>query len=298
MNNREPKRPPIDIKELKKREGEDPKKGEITYLEKNRGRGGGTKSKVNLTQLVLAVGLSILVFVLISNFWLTPKKDALVLLENQKLLETQQAGLEGGLDAESNRIDNIISTYATKGELDAVESQIQGFATQSTLDSLKSLVLGQGDDIETLEGRVSSLEASINETVSVGGGSLDYWIEYKSGEPYLHATSIREGVFDIRLTLVPSNPYGLVGEGFNAACKDFYTLFGTRYIPVIIWEDSVWKVSEVSINYGTRHLEKGVEKKGYLDNLPDLPGGFGNYDIFVELLTGTSEPDSVGGDSF
>ena len=92
MQNGREKKPPVNISELKKNQKEEPKQGELTYLEKDRNPGSPTgKGKVNLTQLLLSVGLAVLIVIIVGNFSFASKWDAGVFLDNQILLESHQS---------------------------------------------------------------------------------------------------------------------------------------------------------------------------------------------------------------
>lgn len=275
MNNREQKRPPIDIKELKKGEGEEPQKGPLTYVGKGGSGGvGATKSKMNLTQLILAVGLSILVFVLISNFWLTPKKDALVLLENQQLLETKQAGLAGSLSAESSRIENIIvaqADFAKKSELTGFSNSISSLG--SKVSSLESTVGGYDSRIEDLEA------ASLNQTESIealeeGGGIVGGGFDYFLLDNYLHVRVSGDGFYRFKFTLIESAAL----EGFiSDDVLEYYT-----------------KSHELS---GGDWTFKNLNRMRWTLEDEEL-GNLSDYDVYVELLIGNVEEVENGGDSW
>lgn len=305
MQNGREKKVPINIKDLKKEQGQEKhEKGEISYLGKSEGGGGkgpttSSKAKLNYTQLAIAVGLSVLIAVIIGNFFYASQDDALTLLDNQILLETNQAETNADLATESGRIENIIANYATKSELSgyATTSQLEGLATASALDSLKSLVLGHGSGITSLESltedhetRITELEASVNGTTVIGGGSYDYYLTSNEGDPWLHVRSSRSGLFNFRLTLVPEDPVVFM------SIVDVYDACGT-YTPEVIKVGTEWKVLRLSYLYGTRSLDANEWKEGPLLALPSYPFS-GDYDVFIELLPGTASEDSGGHGGF
>jgi len=285
MQNGREKKPPVNIKELKNQQGqEEHKPGELTYIEGNK-KGPTTssgKAKLNYTQLAIAVGLSVLIAVIIGNFFYTSKDDALTLLDNQVLLEENQQDIRRDLNSETGRVENIIANYATKSELSSVESQIQGFATQSALDSLKNLVTGHESDITSLESttddhedRITELEASVNGTTVInnGGGSFDYYLDGNS----LNVKVSRGGIYRFKFTLIDK---GLsIDEGFiHADVLEYYT--------------------------GSHELEGGEWSGGNLNKVKyalgdlSLDDNLNSYDIYVEILVGNAEEVEENGGSW
>jgi len=256
VNNRI-KKPPVNISELKEGEPkEEAKKGPLNYVE-NKTSAGTPKSKLNLTQLILAVGLSIVLFFVISQFTLTSKGDAMTLLDNQKLLESKVSGVEKSIGDETGRIDNIINTqagYATKSEL-------SGLATQGALDSLRELITGYGNSITSLEFGLSSLEGRIealesNNSTVVGEGAFDYWIS----DSRFYVEVSRDGLYGFKFTLVKD-------QGLSPDVLVYYTrsynLSGERD----------WSLSNI-----IEAFEEGLEVGTYIED----------YELYVEILVGTS----------
>jgi len=267
MQNGREKKPPVNISELKNKQKEEAKQGGLSYLEGDKTPPGssGSKGKVNLTQLLLSVGLAVLIVIIVGNFTFASKGDASVLLDNQILLESNQAKTAADLKTESGKIDNVIANYATKSELSAVSSQIQGFATQSALDSLKNLILGQGTDIESLEDRLADLEEAINNTIPVvGGGGLSYYI---SGNQ-LYVRVDKTSYCRFKFTLVDES---VEEYGFG---DDLYIL--EYYTKSYLLEGGEW------IHKSLNSLRDALDDK-YSDELE-------NYDVSVELLVGSTEP--------
>lgn len=230
MNNR-PKKPPVNINDLNTEgagQKEEHTPGPLHYVE-NKTSSGAPKSKLNLTQLVLAVGLSIVLSFVIAQFTLTSKGDAITLLENQRLLESRVGGVETDIDTESGRIDNVINAQAGY----ATRSELAGLATTGALDTLRNLVTGYGSSITSLgsqytnlDNRVKALEEAINGTAPiVGGGSFDYRLTHTSvmGNYTLSVRPSKSGEFRLRITL---GAYGF-SSGFSnytsANVKEYYT---------------------------------------------------------------------------
>ena len=272
MENGRQKKPPVNINEIKKEQGtEKHEKGEIKYLGGNREGGPqvGTKQKVNLTQLALGVGLSVLLAFLIMSFNFASKDDALTLLDNQRLLESNQVELEGDLAAESGRIENIIATqadYAKKSDLSGFASKSDLTGLSNTIGSLGSVVTSLGDDYEDLDTRVSELEengVAYNSTHTIGS-SFDYYLDGNE----LNVRVERDGIYRFRFTLIDKD---LDGEGF-------------------IGED-------VLVYYTDSHeLAGGEWEEGDLDNILDAlkedvdeNAKLSDYDIYVEILVGNAE---------
>lgn len=285
--NNKVKKPPILVSELNKDPGTEPKKGGLTYVDqgKNNSGGGGTpgKPKMNLTQLILAVGLSILIFVLISNFWLTPKKDATILLENQKLLETNQAALtttvasfDSKLNTDSGRIENLISSqanYATRAEVTgfAKTTDLAGYATASSLQGLSSSITELLGRLTGYDTRITSLENKVNNLTGgnstiVGGSSYCYLIESTNGYK-LVAKSNLSGYFIARVTLVLDTPEVLLYE----IGPDRSFIENSAYV------DSEWRTVSITFYTGEFKLTVGIEK--------------GTLEIPLEL---SSEVESIG----
>lgn len=257
MSSERIKKPPVNISEVgeKKKEAQ---QGDLTYLGKKKEDGGGattSKAKINYTQLVIAIGASILLFFVISSFTLASKSDAVTLLDNQRLLETTQVGLEGRLTTETGRIENIIAAQANYAQ----KSELAGFAQVSDLDSLSSAISsirGRLNSIESLadgyEERIVALEEG-----TIGGNftanSLDYYISDSS----LNVRVSRTGYYIIEFTLVPKTEHGY-STNMTLEVLDYYT---NSYE----LEGGVW-------------ISKGLPG-GLSPYLPD-------YNVYVSLLPG------------
>jgi hypothetical protein len=259
MNSDRIKKPPISISELKRGGKDEAQKGTLSYVEKNsEGGSPASKSKVNLTQLVLAVGLSILLFFVISNFMLASKKDAETLLSNQKILETSQATLQSNLATQTGRIENVISSQATQ------DTQLTSLS--SSLSNLVNQIAGFDSDITSLEGRVSDLEDEVaalgNQTAEVVG-SFDYYFT----EDRIYYKVSKEGNYRFRFTLV-----GVEEEGTSGFTSDgFNTL--TYYSA-----NKELDVSGAYKSFGLGNLKDALKEE-------DL-GVLSDYNIYVELLEG------------
>ena len=242
------KKPPISISELKNQGKPEPQKGNLSYVE-NRGNLGGTpsKSKVNLTQLALAVGLSILLFFVISNFMLASKKDATTLLDNQRVLETQQQATQGDLATQKGRIENVISSQATQ------DTQLASLS--SSLNDLVNRISGFGSSIESLGGRVTTLEDRVtalgNQTAL--GGALDYYFT----EDRFYVKVSKEGNYRFRFTLMAeedSYDFGFIDDvltyyskNVELTASETYRSFGLTNLKTALSEFNQMKLSDYYI---------------------------------------------------
>ena len=256
--NGEQKKPPISITELNNKDkGSGHEQGSLSYVEPNHRPGNpGTKPKMNLTQLVIAVGLSVLLFFVISNFMLASKKDAQTLLSNQKVLETQQTATQSGLATQTSRIENIISSQATQdtkiASLESTWSTILG-----RLTGAESSIVSLDTRMDTLWGNVTVLENLIAE--GVGGGVVDYYI----ADGKLWVSPSRTGYYRLQFTLVPKSSSGFIVNTTAHGTLEYYTKSYSLY-------EDVW-----------------ISKP-----LPSVIGPYlKGYDLYVEVLVGTSEPD-------
>lgn len=283
--NRE-RKPPISISEVKNGGKPEPQKGSLSYVEKPSSGDDGpptrSKGKVNYTQLVIAVGLSVLAFLIISNFTLASKSDALALLDNQILLEGKQIGLEGsiastqsGLATESQRIENLISTQAT------YDSQLSGIS--GTLGTLGGKITGAESAIASLKIRVTELEDAELEYPIVN--SLDYYLTRSPGGYKLHVTSSVSGIFISRITLVYTTPYSIAGASINEAMKTFRDEIGDDrdFVGSFRWTGSEWEVLSISFYTGGFSLDAGEKD---IFNV-SFEGPEGGYVAYVEVLPGT-----------
>ena len=175
------KKPPIDISELRKEEsgeGEEPKQGSLSYVENGRpkrGNPGGDLKKFNLPQILISAVISLLLILVMSSMFSASKKDALVLVENQKELEDRIIALDEKYSGGFGRLDTVINTmgeyakrselvnyattdsvstpdlssYITKDELPA-QVDLSGYTKKSDLDVL-------AEDIEDLSLEVARL---------------------------------------------------------------------------------------------------------------------------------------------
>lgn len=291
--NRE-RKPPISISEMKNGGKPPPQPGNLTYVETPNPGGGGEgerpvarsfKGKMNYTQLLIAVGLSVLAFLVISNFTLASKGDARILLDNQVLLESTQValegsviGLQGNLSSESQRIENLISTQAT------YDSQLSGLS--NTLSSLGSKITGVESSIASLDTRVGALEDAEPEYPVVN--SLDYYLTEVSGDCKLHVTSSMDGIFIARVTLVYEDPYP-IGDAWayiDDALWAFYQNIGTSRVfspELRLTNAGQWEVT--SISFYTRGFDLKAEEAETKSILFYVPKG--GYITYVEVLPGT-----------
>jgi hypothetical protein len=164
-----------------------------------RGLGGGKAHSFTMT--ALAVGISLLLAFLL----FTPKSSATTLLANQRYLEGRVNAANANLTQANARIDNIISSYATK-----------------------AFVLDNSVTLETLEGYVTL--AQLNEATSDMEG---YWLVNST----LYAKS-RPGTYMARISLIYPTPYGLNATSPEEASdyfagnwtgQDFVPEFGPTY---------------------------------------------------------------------
>lgn len=311
--NGEKKKPPISITELNKKNSEEHQQGALSYVDPGKNNRGGPvstgKSKINITQLVLAIGLSVLIFVLISNFWLSSKKDATTLLNNQQILETKQNSIQTTVTQDSGRIDNVIANYATVASLAgyAKTSDLSGYQTQLTgLSNSISDVLSRLTSYDT---RITSLETQVNAlNQTAGGGSgLTYYLTESGGVYRLRVTSSKSGLFSARMTLIASSNY-IVGDlttSINDATKEFYdSIDGTKnvapirsYIPTFQWTDEGWKLLSISFYTKSFNLEAN-EELSTLIYIKGLPTYYSTYTGYVEVLPGfvlgEEEEESLG----
>jgi len=118
-------RPPTEIVKKNPRTGPSqgaPKKGKLSYLKGGRGGGGVGEGIVGLSKgkIFTFVALAVLISVTLSLLIFTLKRDGNTLLVNQMILEESVSGVVTAQETDSGRIDNIITNYATKDELEAL----------------------------------------------------------------------------------------------------------------------------------------------------------------------------------
>ena len=249
------KKPPINISELK-REEEPSGKGPLSYV------GGGEKKsigkesgKVNYTQVVISIVLSVLLALVLITTMSASKKDALVLLDNQRELETRITTLDGGVSSEIKRIDSIVNTM---GEY-AKRSELTGYVSEATVSSLASQVNGLSSELAKLQSavsakllesdsslktQISTLEAKItalatqladantritNLKSEVGTNltkGIDVTLVSITGGVRVTAQSTIDRTLAFRVTLYPAPTYyvGDAGVSINDATKAFYGL--------------------------------------------------------------------------
>lgn len=192
-------RPPLSIKELQKKvaEREEPKQGELTYVNQNKEVNWGNKGKVVGSKSkgqnrILNLVIPIFVSVILAAFMLiqfAPSKNNFIILSSEvgnlsgglTSIDTQIRGQTLRLDelvTKTNNVINSMGTYSSKAEVEesilGVKGEMSGL--RSTLDfmegrvnlltpadttSLSYLVGNLKTRVETLEGSYSTLSSRV-----------------------------------------------------------------------------------------------------------------------------------------
>jgi len=282
------KKPPIDIRELNKKETPEPKPGPLSYVssEVPKGKGG----KPNYLQIALSVGLSVMVLFILSTFMFLGKKDGLTLLDNQKLLEEKVESISSRISENSNRIDNIIGAYATRSEVDTLKGEVD--ATKSEFDTLKSEVDTLPGEVDTklgsfkdeFRGEIEALLAEWEEEKKTPSSTLDYYLTEDKTGYYLHIESSRDGAFIGRVVMIYTSPpiVGEAGYSINDAMKAYYGDYSEDTIPTIRFKDGKWEVIQVSFYTDSFKLEAGKARKLEVTFPSELPSA--DYGVYIEVL--------------
>ena len=146
---RKERKPPISVNEL--REEEEPRRGSLTYM------GSPTPNKMkggtNYTQIFISVVLSALLAFLLITSMASSKKDAGVLLDNQRGLEAKIASLEGKVASETARVEAVVGTQSEYVKT----SQLSGYVTSSSIDPLRDLPT----QLASLDAKLTALDTKI-----------------------------------------------------------------------------------------------------------------------------------------
>ena len=280
MNNRE-KKPPISINDIGRENEPKAEKGALSYTGATKPpsevvqEAPKTKGKINYTQLLIAVGMSVLLVLILGNFVFTSKQDSIVLLENQRLLDGKVGGLDSGLSTVQTRLNS------ETGRIDTLVVNQENFIQQSELQGLSNTL---GSRIDSLITRVSGLEnqvANMETNPTVVGGGLEYHLV---GSHQIYVRVPLEGIYVARINLVYPTPHVVGNMTMEDAAKAFHTSLGSsrNYECTMKWNGGAWEV--VSISFYTNSFNLGAGEESYF-NIP-FSGPPAGYTAYVEVLPG------------
>lgn len=262
----------------------------------------GRSKGMNYVYLLLPIVVSVILALIMVIQYAPSKSDVDDLEERVVAAETAVVDMNTKVTADSTRIDNVTSSYATKSSLgDYVKASDLGtYASATDLESYVTLL-----ELETaLDSVDSDISSKIAAQVAAAVGnidipevptvhSLDYSFVGSDGDFVLTITSDRAGDFVACVTLTYDDPVDLAGVSVNDAIKDFYVNYlddpNRNYDPRFIYDadDDTWKVFEVTFStsgftlLADTEAQFDVEIDGLIDPFDDFEKAY------VEILPGS-----------